>query len=103
MQPWAYQFYNSTAWKRCREAYKAAVHYQCENCGEPGEIVHHKTVLTPDNINDPEVTLNFRRLRLLCRRCHGMIHGNNVTMPGVTFDQEGNLVPVGSPPPSKEP
>lgn len=98
MQPWAYRFYCSAAWKRCREAYKAAMHYQCENCGEPGEIVHHKEALTRENIGNPEVTLNFRNLKLLCRRCHGGVHGESATMPGVVFDAEGNLVPISPPP-----
>ena len=98
MQEWAERFYNSTAWKKCREAYKKIVHYQCEMCGGVGEIVHHIEPLTPDNINDPDVSLNFRNLRLLCRKCHGATHGNTVTADGVFFDDEGNLLQ--SPPPS---
>lgn len=98
MQAWAERFYNSTAWKKCREAYKAMVHYQCEMCGGVGEIVHHKDTLTPDNISNPDVTLNFRNLRLLCRKCHGSMHGNAATMEGVFFDADGNFVRY---PPSK--
>lgn len=93
-QPWAEGFYNSTAWKKCREAYKAMVHYQCEMCGGVGEIVHHKEHLTRATINDPEVSLSFRNLRLLCRKCHGATHGVPVTMEGVCFDDAGNLVPI---------
>lgn len=41
----------------------------------PGEIVHHKVHLTPENINNPEVALSFRNLQLVCRQCHAEIHG----------------------------
>ena len=73
MQEWAERFYNSKQWKKCRSAYKKIVHYQCE-------------------INDPEISLSFRNLRLLCRKCHGAAHGNAATMEGVYFDADGNLV-----------
>ena len=51
----------------------------CERCLKkglvvPGEIVHHKIRLSPENINDPSVTLNFDNLELLCRDCHGEEH-----------------------------
>ena len=77
----AQAFYNSTAWKRCREAYKHKRSYLCENClrrgiYKAGEIVHHKIELDPVNINNPEVTLNFDNLELLCRDCHAEVHGN---------------------------
>lgn len=99
MQAWAYRFYSSTAWKKCRKAYNILVHYQCEDCGGVGEIVHHKTPLTPNNINDPEISLNFDNLRLVCRLCHAKYDRNAATMDGVFFDADGNLVQ--SPPPKK--
>ena len=40
-----------------------------------GYIVHHKVELTPDNINDPDVTLNMANLLYLCQDCHNKIHG----------------------------
>lgn len=51
----------------------------CERCLTrglitPGEEVHHKTPLTTDNISDPNVTLNFDNLMLLCDTCHKQIH-----------------------------
>lgn len=67
-------FYNSTAWKACRESYKHKMYYLCERCGEPGEIVHHKKRVSPETIEDPEVLLNFDNLELLCRRCHEAEH-----------------------------
>jgi len=43
----------------------------------PGEIVHHKIHLTPENIHDPKIALNFDNLQLLCRDCHGKIHAKH--------------------------
>lgn len=40
----------------------------------PGEIVHHITPLTPENIGDPMISLSFNNLRLVCRKCHGEEH-----------------------------
>ena len=40
----------------------------------PGEIVHHKIHLTPDNINVPEIALSWDNLELLCRDCHALAH-----------------------------
>lgn len=40
-----------------------------------GVIVHHKIHITPENINDPSVVLNWDNLQLVCRDCHAEIHG----------------------------
>ena len=37
-------------------------------------IVHHLIELDPVNINNPEITLNFNNLELLCRDCHAEVH-----------------------------
>ena len=70
----AKEFYNSAAWKACREAYKKKAVYLCERCGNPGEIVHHKARVTPKTINDPSILLDFKNLELLCRSCHAKEH-----------------------------
>jgi len=41
----------------------------------PAEIVHHKIELTPDNIDNPKITLGFDNLEAVCRECHSSIHG----------------------------
>lgn len=79
MQEFAKPFYMSMAWKRCRKAYAKSVGGLCERCLErgiyrPGEAVHHKTFLTPDNISDESVTLGWDNLMLLCRDCHAYMH-----------------------------
>ena len=43
----------------------------CEVCREVlGYIVHHKTPLTPENITDENITLNFANLQFDCKACH---------------------------------
>lgn len=79
MKDFARKLYSSTAWKRCREAYAKSKGNLCEVClskgiYKPGEIVHHKQPLTPENVNDPHVSLNWDNLQLVCRDCHAQIH-----------------------------
>lgn len=75
----AKKFYSSKQWQDCRNNYAAMRGHLCENClrrgiYRPGEIVHHKIEVRPENINNPEVTLNFDNLCLLCRECHAEQH-----------------------------
>lgn len=79
MREFAESFYNSRAWKDCRKAYAKSKGGLCEECLEKGiiragVIVHHKTWLTPNNINDPDITLNWENLMLVCRDCHADAH-----------------------------
>lgn len=96
--------YNSKLWKDCRDGYFASQYGLCELCDRPGEEVHHKTFLTPENINDPKIIYGWENLQLLCRDCHNMAHEkakemqrtkNRKNCPsnnGVCFDEGGNLV-----------
>lgn len=84
MKDFAKTFYKSKAWKQCRAAYAQSVGGLCEECLQsgryiPGEIVHHKIELTPDNIDRPEITLDWNNLELLCRECHAEMHGARQT------------------------
>jgi len=93
MKPWAEKFYKSKAWRQCRDAYFVFRHGLCERCGGPGKIVHHKIWLTPENINDPAVSLNHEYLELLCQDCHNKEHHESpVTGDGLMFDEDGNLI-----------
>lgn len=79
MKDFARDFYNSEAWKSTRRAYAKSVGGLCERCEDngkikAGEIVHHKVWLTPENINDPTITLGWDNLMLVCRDCHAQIH-----------------------------
>ena len=79
MREFAQWFYNSKAWRSARDAYKHRVGGLCEECMKQGivkagEIVHHKTPLTPENITDPRISLSEDNLELVCRDCHAKIH-----------------------------
>lgn len=79
MKEYAKAFYKSRAWKRTQEAYKRSRGGLCERCESrglivPGVIVHHKTYITPERINDTSITLNWDNLELLCRDCHAQEH-----------------------------
>jgi len=93
VKEWAKPFYKSKAWQDCREAYFVFRHGLCERCGRPGLIVHHRIYLTPQNINDPNITLSFENLELLCSSCHNNEHhGTDATADGLTFDENGDLI-----------
>ena len=96
------EFYNSKQWKKCRASYISSVNGLCERCLDnnkmvPGIEVHHKIYLSPDNINDPEITLSFENLELLCESCHNKEHMTkyDVVREDVMFDSYGNLVRSG--------
>ena len=79
MRAFTQPFYSSPAWKACRAAYIKSVGGLCERCRKAGRItagaeVHHKVRLTPENINDPRVTLAWNNLELLCEACHKAEH-----------------------------
>lgn len=79
MEKFGQHFYSSYAWEQTRKAYAKKARGLCEVCAAkglivPGEIVHHKIHLTPENINDPRITLSFDNLQYVCRQCHAEIH-----------------------------
>lgn len=100
---WAKKFYKSKEWQKCRAAYIASVNGLCETCLEkgkitPGKILHHTEHLTPDNIDDPNITLNWKKLKYECKEHHDMHEGHGVrkeievTREGLMFDEYGDLV-----------
>lgn len=91
---WAYAFYHSRAWKVCRRAFLESKHWLCERCGKPARIVHHKTYLTPRNIDDPRVTFAWDNLEAVCEDCHNKEHFVTIeaTREGFAFDASGDLV-----------
>ena len=75
MQSFAKEFYASWVWIKCARAYKKDKAGLCERCLRkgllvPGDEVHHKIKLTPENINNPSIALNWDNLELLCKDCH---------------------------------
>ena len=94
----AKKFLHSKPWLTCRAGYiEHRVQIDggmCEVCHEqPGYIVHHKVLLTPANINDPEIALNWDLLSYECKACHDLHEGHGLKrsiLPVCEFDSDGN-------------
>lgn len=101
----AKKFYDSSTWKKSRAAYiayrRAIDGGMCESChAVPGYIVHHKTELSPSNINNPEITLNFDNFKYDCHICHNKERKRQEEAEGLVpyeFDADG--MPIGQSPP----
>ena len=99
-------FYKRKAWQDVRKVVLDRSHGLCELCMERGElkpadVVHHTVPLTPENVGDPDISLNPDRLMALCDECHtkehqrlgiGAMNGEKAEEPRVGFDSEGNVV-----------
>jgi len=96
-KPFARKFYSSQGWRDCRSTYAASRGHICERCLRRGilargEIVHHKIELTPDNIDDPSITLNWANLELLCRFCHDEVHDHRAKCRRFTIGPDGEII-----------
>lgn len=86
-------FYRSAAWKKCRKAFWEAHQGLCTRCMArglivPGAEVHHRIRITPENLDDPGVTLNWDNLELLCKECHLQEHARG---SGPRTDANGHV------------
>jgi len=91
---YAKSFYKSKAWQECRASYIKKVYGLCEHCGKPGYIVDHIEEINPDNINNPDITLNHENLQYLCTPCHNRktFGKYDPIRDDVMFDEYGNLI-----------
>ena len=94
---YAKAFYKTKAWKNCRAGYISSVGGLCERCYRnglivPGDIVHHKIHLTPENIKDPTVALNWKNLECLCRLCHNDAHKGDLIQKRYRIDEFGRVI-----------
>jgi 5-methylcytosine-specific restriction endonuclease McrA len=98
MKEYAEWFYKSPMWRKNRAAFLKSKFYVCERCQNRngrGNIAHHKIYITPENIYDDEVTLNWDNLECLCQTCHNKEHHRDeeeVTREGLRFNENGQLV-----------
>ena len=97
MRDFAESFYKSKRWKANRNAYVKSVGGLCEACAKrglivPGEIVHHRIELTPENIHDPSVTMDWSNLELVCRECHADRHPKRRNGRRYVVDAQGRVV-----------
>jgi len=68
-EQFANAFYRSRAWRNCRAEFVKSRGGLCERCLARGIVnagskemplqVHHRQKLTPENISDPTITLNW--------------------------------------------
>lgn len=78
------RFYKSKQWEKLIEQLKIdRVNEQgeilCEYCGKPITkkydcIGHHEIELTEDNVNDYQISLNPKNIKLIHFKCHNRIH-----------------------------
>ena len=103
MKPYAEQFYKSSAWRKTAQTYLQSRGYLCERClargiHKPAALVHHKTHISPDNINVPEISLSWDNLEAVCRECHAELHHQGFQRPykidsaGRVLEREAPLV-----------
>ena len=85
-------FYKGKQWKKVSRAYMQSRSYVCERCGGAASICHHKTYITPGNINDTSITLDPANLECLCQDCHNQEH--KARHSRVLFDCNGNVTGV---------
>ncbi|EJR76684.1 hypothetical protein IK7_04757 [Bacillus cereus VD156] len=73
----AKKFYDSTAWRRCRELALIRDNYRCQECMKhdplipvPADMVHH----IKERNEYPELALTLDNLISLCNACHNKEH-----------------------------
>lgn len=74
-------FYTSKAWRKCRGVFLRECGGLCQICMsngliEPATQVHHRIPITPENLDDPRITLSHDNLMALCDSCHDDQHHN---------------------------
>ena len=92
MKAWAKWFYLSDAWRKTRKAFLEYRGGLCERCKSVGEIAHHRIYITPQNIHDTHITLDWNNLELLCQDCHNKEHSKK-EITRYSFDANGNISP----------
>lgn len=103
-------FYVSWAWRKCRAGFVKYKGGLCERCLKKGIInagskdrpleAHHKIRLTPENIHDPSIALNWDNLELLCKDCHDEERQRADRDRRWTVEPDGRVViaPLSNPP-----
>lgn len=98
MKDYSRKFYKSKRWQEMRAYIFSRDRGLCQDCLEKGiynpmEEVHHIKPITPDNIDDPSITLNESNLISLCRECHRARHSKNEKRNRFDVDSRGVVSP----------
>ena len=97
---YAIKFYHSKSWLKVRRLCLIRDHYLCQVCGDVAQIVHHVIELSPENIDDPNITINMSNLKCVCKTCHDELHDMcqiKSTQDGLRFDENGNIIELKKP------
>jgi predicted kinase len=96
---YARPFYDSSAWRTTQRAYMESQNYICEEYGGAACIVHHIKHISPENVGDTSITLDWQNLKALCYKCHTEAHGEDqryrdkaARLNGIAFDKSGNVI-----------
>jgi len=78
-QSFSRQLYVSKAWRELRFNLIIERGPVCQHCSKvvidvSKLIGHHKIALSPNNINDINITLNKENIELTCFSCHNAVH-----------------------------
>lgn len=100
----AREFYDSGQWRKCRKAFiseRISIDGGlCQRCHERlGYMVHHTIMLTPDNISNPDISLNHDLLEYVCKACHDREEGHFLyrkkkRQGRCIFDEKGNPIEI---------
>lgn len=80
------QLYNSKVWKDTRQQVLRRDLFTCRDCHSRASEVHHIKPLTPENIDNWDISLNPNNLISLCKKCHSKI------TDGYTGDIQGDYI-----------
>ena len=86
------RFYQSTKWRKVRKLIKIERMGICEECGGPGDEVHHKIPLSLQNIDNDSIAIDGSNLQLLCTSCHNAKRSEGIIRNDVEFNSNGDLV-----------
>jgi len=66
------EYRKSIEWKNLSDSALKRANYKCEICGQPAQVVHHKSY--PSSFKDD----NLDNLLVLCNKCHYKIHRSQI-------------------------
>jgi len=85
-------FYWTNKWRKTAALFMESKNGICERCGRLAHIVHHKEYITPENVSNPDITLNWDNLEALCSDCHNKEHNAGASIAdGLMFDANGDI------------
>ena len=86
------QFYWTKEWRKTAALFMEYKGGICERCGRLAHIIHHKKYITPENVTNPDISLNWDNLEALCFECHNREHNAGTSIAeGPCCDENGDI------------